>query len=266
MKKWLRERGTILFLSHTAIIRHQGEKMGVSIAICELEAKNALCKDYKTNIVKAMVDDISGIEDIVEVDEYVTLEDAGKLFPDWESFMKRNRLNAETDAVYIVKVKNDDDLAKLKPYVKKKYTGWVSLEGLDEAKKDEVLKRSKKENRITGWDLLEFDEMNEMCAKCSLSWDKGRGCMGAFGPDSSKLPEIAKKHGCAIIASALENAREQKRFSSEDAKTLKDEVAKITAVLPDEGKVYVNRYGGVLERLGAVADVCIKEGCGFLFF
>ena len=63
--------------------------MGISIAICELEAKNALCKDYKTNIIKALVDDVTGLEDIVEVDEYVTLENAKKLFPDWESFIKR---------------------------------------------------------------------------------------------------------------------------------------------------------------------------------
>ena len=133
-------------------------------------------------------------------------------------------------------------------------------------KREEVLKRSKKENRFTGWDGLEFDEMNEMCAKCALSWDKGRGCMGAFGPENSKLPEIAEKHGCKIVASAVKSAEEQRRFSAEDAKVLKEEVAKITAVLPDEGKVFVRRYGGVLERLDAVADVCIKEGCGFIFF
>ncbi len=240
--------------------------MGISIAICELEAKNALCKDYKTNIIKALVDDVTGLEDIVEVDEYVTLEDAKKLFPDWESFIKRNRINEEADAIYMVKVKNDDDKAKLMPFVKKKYTGWVMLEGLDAAKREEVLKRSKKENRFTGWDGLEFDEMNEMCAKCALSWDKGRGCMGAFGPENSKLPEIAEKHGCKIVASAVASAAEQKRFSADDAKVLKDEVAKLTAVLPDEGKVYVRRYGGVLERLDAVADVCMKEGCGFIFF
>ena len=115
--------------------------MGISIAICELESKNALCKDYKTNTVKALVDDVKGLEDIVEIDEYVTLEDAKKLFPDWDAFIKRNRINEEADAIYVVKVKNDDDMAKLKPYVKKKYTGWVSLEGLDAAKREEVLKR-----------------------------------------------------------------------------------------------------------------------------
>ena len=240
--------------------------MGISVAICELEAKNALCKEYKTKLVKALVEDVSGLEDIVETDEYVTLEDAKKLFPDWEAFIKRNRINEEADAVYMVKVKNDDDKAILSPFVKKKFTGWVTLEGLDDAKREEVLKRSKRENRITGWDLLEFDEMNEMCAKCPLSWDKGRGCMGAFGPDNSLLPEIAKKRGCAIVASAVESAASQKRFTPEDAKVLKKEVGILTAALPEEGKVYVRRYGGVLERLDAVADICVKEGCGFIFF
>ena len=113
---------------------------------------------------------------------------------------------------------------------------------------------------------LEFDEMNGMCAKCPLSWDKGRGCMGAFGPNNSLLPEIAKKRGCVIVASAIESAAVQKRFSPEDAKTLKKEVETLTAALPEEGKVYVRRYGGVLERLDAVADICVKEGCGFIFF
>jgi len=240
--------------------------MGISIAICELEAKSALCKECKTNIVKALVEDISGLEDIVEIDEYVTLDEAKKLFPGWDDFIKRNRINEEADAIYMVKVKNDDDRAKLQPYVKKKYTGWVTLEGLDAKKKEEVLKRSKRENRITGWDRLEFDEMNDMCAKCPLSWDKGRGCMGAFGPDNSKLPEIAEKRGCPIVASAIKSSAEQKRFSPEDAKQLKKEAGILTDALPEEGKVYVRRYGGVLERLDAVADICMKENCGFFFF
>ena len=240
--------------------------MGISIAICELEAKSALCKECKTNIVKALVEDISGLEDIVEIDEYVTLDQAKKLFPGWDDFIKRNRINEEADAIYMVKVKNDDDRAKLQPYVQKKYTGWVTLEGLDAAKREEVLKRSKRENRITGWDRLEFDEMNEMCAKCTLSWDKGRGCMGAIGPDNSKLPEIAGRRGCPIVASAIESSAEQKRFSPEDAKELKKEVVVLADALPEEGKVYVRRYGGVLERLDAVADICMKENCGFFFF
>ena len=240
--------------------------MGVSIAICELESKNSLCKELKTKTVKVLVDDVSGMEDIVEVDEYVTLDDAKKLFPAWEDFMKRNRLNAEVDAVYMVKVKNDDDRAKLLPLVKKKYTGWVYLEGLDDARKEEAIKRSKPENRINGWDCLDFDQMNEKCGNCPLAWNKGKDCMGAFGPSNSKLPEIAERRNCPIVASAMKSAEEQRKFTPEDAKALKKEVEILTAALPEEGKVYVNRYGGVLERLNAMADVCIKENCGFSFF
>ena len=244
----------------------EGDVTGINIAICELEAKNALCKEHKTTVIKALVDDISGLEDIVEVDEYVELDTAKKLFPDWDAFIKRNRINEEADAIYMVKVKVDEDKAKLLPSVKKKFTGWVALEGLDDTKRNEVLKRSKPENRITGWDCLDFDEMNGMCAKCALSWDKGRGCIGAFGPENSVLPEIAQKRGCKIVASALESSKAQKRFSPEEAKTLKNEVETLTAALPEEGKVYVRRYSGVLERLNAVADICMAEGCGFFFF
>lgn len=240
--------------------------MGISIAICELESKNALCKTYKTDIVKALVDDVKGLEDIVEVDEYVTLEDARSVFSDWDAFVKRNRINEEADAVYMVKVKNDDDMAKLAPFVKRKFTGWVKLDGLEDEKRRTVLKRSKPENRISGWDLLGFDETNELCAKCTLSWDKGRGCMGAFGPNNSKLVEIAEKKGCPIVASVLESSSSQRRFSSEDANELKKEAGILASALPEEGRLYVNRYGGVVERLDAVADTCIKEGCGFFFF
>ena len=240
--------------------------MGISVAICELEAKSAPCKEYKTSIVKALVEDVSGLEDIVEIDEYVTLEDARKLFSDWETFIKRNRINEEADAIYMVKVKNDDDKAKLTPFVKKKFTGWVALEGLDDAKREEVLKRSKRENRITGWDMLDFDEMNDMCAKCPLSWDKGRGCIGAFGPDNSQLPEIAQRRGCKIVASAPEGAKTGRIYTPEEAKELVKEVKLLTETLPEEGKMAVRRYSGPLERLGLVADISIREGCGFYFF
>ena len=240
--------------------------MGISIAICELESKNALCRECKGTLYKVLVEDVTGLEDICEVDEYVTLEKAKELFPDWDGFVKRNRIAEDVDAIYMVKVKKDEDRAVLAPFVQRKYTGWVALEGLSGDRREEVISRSKPENRITGWDRLEFDEMNDMCARCKLSWDKGRGCMGAFGPTTSKLPEVAGRRGCPIVASVVESSEEQKRFSAEDAEELKREVGVLRAALPEEGKVYVSRYGGVLDRLEAVADVCISEGCGFVFF
>ena len=108
--------------------------------------------------------------------------------------------------------------------------------------------------------------MNELCSKCPLSWDKGRGCIGAFGPENSKLPEIAAKYNCPITASALKSAKDHKIFSSADAEDLLKEVEILKDALPKEGKVYVNRYKGPVERMEAVAKISVSEGCGWYFF
>lgn len=240
--------------------------MGINIGICELEAEGALCRKLKMEIHKVKVENDKGFEDIVEFDEFVSLKAANVLFPDWEAFMKRNRLNAESDAIYLEKIKNADDLEILKKHSQRINTGWIPLDELDEKRKEKVIAASKPENRLTGWDLVDFDEMNEMCAKCPLSWDKGRGCIGAFGPDNSMLPSIAQKHDCPIIASAPESAKVKKIFTPEDAKKMLVEAEKLTIILPDEGKVMVRRYSGPLERLEAVAKISASEKCGFYFF
>ena len=240
--------------------------MGINIGVCEMEAKNAICREDKMSYVKVIVGDPSSFGDAAEIDEFVPLDDAKSIFPDFEDFVKRNRINEESDAIYIEKVKKDDDLEKLKPKIQKKYTGWVLLEKLDDNDKKKAIDSSKPDDRLTRWDLLDFDQMNEACAKCPLSWDKGRGCIGAFGPNNSLLPQIAEKRDCKIIASALKSSEEQRRFTPEDAKELLKEVEILKAALPEEGKVYVRRYSGPLERLEALANVSVKEGCGFLFF
>ena len=132
--------------------------------------------------------------------------------------------------------------------------------------KDEVISKASPEDRLTGWDMLSFDEMNEMCANCPLSWDKGRGCIGAFGPDNSLLPEIAGRHGCGIVASVPDAVKEGRRFTPEDAKELLREVEVLRAALPEEGKMMVRRYSGPVDRMEAVAKISVSEGCGFFFF
>ncbi len=240
--------------------------MGINIGIYELESESSLCKTAKTTIRRVKVEDISTFEDIAEYDSVVSLEDAKSVMTDWEDFLKRNRINAETDAIYMEKIKKDEDGVALSKFVKKICTGWVNLNGLDEKKSLEVINASKPENRVTEWTLFSFDEMNETCAKCPLSWDKGRGCIGAFGPDNSLLPGIADKYGCEIVASAPASAASGKRFGPEDGAKLLEEVEKLVTVLPDEGKMMVRRYSGPLERLGAVAKISVDEKCGFFFF
>ena len=241
--------------------------MGISIAICEKDAPSASCAELKKNIVKTLVSDVSLFNDAAEYDEVVSLDDAKSLFEDYEAFIKRNRINEETDAIYLDKIKKADDLELLKPKSTKNYTGWVVFDKLESDElKNKALELSKPENRLTGWDMLDFDGMNKMCAACPLSWDKGRGCIGTFGPDNSQLPEIAEKRGCKIIASVPEGAKDGKIYTPEEAKIMAEEVRLLQEVLPEEGKMAVRRYSGPLERLGAVADISSKEGCGFYFF
>jgi hypothetical protein len=243
-----------------------GTKMGISIGIRETEAKSALCRELRLKVIKVRVDSISGMEDLVEYDELVTLDDAKSLVGDWEAFLKRNRINAETDAVYMDKIKNDDDAKLLRPKAARVSTGWISMEKVADADKEKVLAASKKENRLTGWDMLTFDEMDELCRKCKLSWDKGRGCIGAFGPNDSHLPCIAEKYGCKIVASVPEGVEKSRIYTPADADILLKEIETLKKALPEEGKMMVRRYSGPLERMEAVANISVSEGCGFYFF
>lgn len=240
--------------------------MSYNIGIDEMNAPNAPCREPRSRLVKVHVDDITGLEDLVEYDSVVDLERAKEAVGDWEAFLKRNRINAETDAVYMDKVKKDEDREVLEPLAERVCTGWIPMEGLSEGDRDRALSRAGPDDRLTGWDELSFDEMNDMCANCPLSWDKGRGCIGAFGPDNSLLPEIAAKYDCPIVASVPQSAKDGKRFTSEDAKELLRETEVLKEALPNEGKMMVRRYSGPVERMEAVARISISEGCGFFFF
>ena len=240
--------------------------MGISIGICETEAKSAPCRELKLKTVRVHVLDETGLEDLVIRDEIVSLDEAKKAVGDWDAFLKRNRINEETDAVYMDKVKKDSDIEILKPLAKDVSTGWVELEGLSEADRKKVMDKADPDNIVTAWDMVSFDDMNEMCANCPLSWDKGRGCIGTFGPGNSALPEIASRHGCPIVASVPEAAESGKVFPASDAEALLAEAEKLKAALPEEGKMAVHRYSGPVERLEAVAKICAAEGCGFFFF
>ena len=240
--------------------------MGINIGICETEAPSAPCRELRANIVKVHLEDPSGFEEYMEYDTKVELDAAKDAVGDWDAFIKRNRINPETDAVYMDKVKKDDDRALLEPLAQRVCTGWIVTEGLPDDVRGKVLEKAGSDDRLTGWDMLGFDEMNDMCSNCPLSWDKGRGCIGAFGPDNSLLPEIAGRHGCPIVASVPVAVREGKRFTPEDAEELLREVGVLREALPEEGKMMVRRYSGPVDRMEAVAKISVSEGCGFFFF
>lgn len=241
--------------------------MSISIAICELDAKDSLCKDKKKAIYKVRVKDTQGFGDAIEYTEFVPIEDAKKAVGDIAEFMKRNKLRVEPTEIYLNKVKDEGDLAKLSKLVVKKPTGWVFMSKLDDSGKKKALSLSDEYNRVSEWDRIEQEEANAICAKCKCSWDKGRGCMGDFGPSNSMIPVFAKKFGCDILANIVDSAEKEKKFTPADAKELIKEVDILVEKIPNEekGKLYMNRYKGVLERLKEMAKVSIDQDCGFYF-
>jgi len=242
--------------------------LGISIAICETDSNEALCKSGKNNFKKVFLKDVKGFEDYAEWDMTMPSPQAKDVMgAEWEGFLKRNRIDPEAEVIYMEKVKNDVDRAHLAPSMKKTYTGWLFLEKAPEDLRKKMIERSSSDDRLTGWDMLSFEEMGETCKKCGLSWDKGRGCIGDFGPESSLLPQVAKKHGLPIIANVVESAKSKKTFSGEDAKELLREVEVLRQKLPEEpkGKLLMSRYGGVLERLEGVANIALKYKTRFYF-
>ena len=236
----------------------------VDIAVCEMEAERAPCRTLKLSLIKVMVKK----EDFVDFQEYdmaVSLEDAQKAFPDFEAFKKRNRFSDKTTIILMDRIKNDEDMEVLKPLAKKIPNGWVDLTKLSDADKEKVLANCSETDRINAWDNLTFDEMDAACASCPLAWNKGKDCIGTFGPESSGLPAIAEKYGCPIIASAIKSAEEGTKFSVEDAKELLRETEVLKPVLIQEGKMAAHRYSGPVERMETMAKACVAEGCGFFF-
>lgn len=237
--------------------------MGINIGIDIANSPKAPCRELRTTVIRIH----AGSEhmDLMDRDLVVPLERAKGAVDDWEAFLKRNRLNPEIDSVYLEKIKKKEDLELLTPIADAVPTGWITVSELPDGDRDMVL-GSVKGDVVTGWDMLSFDEMESMCSSCPLSWDNGRGCIGAFGPDNSLLPEIADRHGCPIVASVPESVRTSRIFPVDDAGELLRECGVLTEALPEEGKMMVRRYNGPVERMTAAAKAAIEGDCGFYFF
>lgn len=240
--------------------------MGISMAICELDSVNSLCKTGKETIIKARVASVQGLEAFADFDEVVATEEARKTFgPDWEGFLKRNRLDGEKGSFLLEKVKKEEDAAKLRTLAKKVYTGWVVLSRMSPQQAERSIKMAGPDNLLTQWDTVTLEETNVICGKCGMSWDKGRGCIGSFGPENSQLPDIARKYNLSIVARVPELARTREKLSAQDAAELVKECKVLKENLEAEGKGPARRYGGVVERMEAMANLCAQNGMRFYF-
>jgi hypothetical protein len=242
--------------------------MGLNMAITELESDKALCKGKKLSTVKVFLEDPSRWERYVEVDRIVDLKSAGqKLGKDkLDAILKKARVKVEGDELYLEKIKEPADAKTLAPFVKEVKTKWILVEKVPAEAKKEVVAAAKKENTVTEWDMLEFEEMYGTCAKCGLSWDNKKGCVGNFGPSGSPVPELAKKYNLPLLAKVNEAAEQKRVFTSKDADELLKEIKTLREKAPAEGKMIVRRIEGTLNRLEAMSNCAKDFNIGFYFF
>jgi len=242
--------------------------LGLNMAITELESAKSLCRDRKMTMARVYVANPDKWADLVEVDRVADLKRAkAKLGEERvEEILKRSRSKVEGDALYIEKIKDPADQKTLEPFVTEVKTNWIIMSNVSKAQRDEVLKAAMRENSITEWDLLEFDEMYETCGRCGLSWDNKKGCVGNFGPSTSPVPALAKKFKLDLLSKVEELASNKTVLSSKDAQTLLEEVAVLRERTPEEGKMMVRRIDGTLKRLDAMANCSKEYAVGFYFF
>jgi len=242
--------------------------MGLNMAIMELESDKALCKSKKLSTVKVFFDDPGRWDKHVEVEKIVDIKAASaKLGQEkLDAMFKKARIKVEGDELYLEKVKDPADQKALASFVKDVKTKWILAEKVPSAERKDLVAQAKKENAVTEWDRLEFDEMYATCGKCGLSWDNKKGCVGNFGPSGSPVPELAKKYGLNLLANVNEAAGQKKKFTPKDADQLLKEVKVIREKSPAEGKMIVRRIEGTLNRLEAMAKCSKDFNVGFYFF
>ncbi len=242
--------------------------MGLNMAITELESSKSLCRDSKRTMARAYVKDPEKWADLVEVDRIVDLKKArADLGSDrLEGILKRSRAKVEGDELYLEKIKDPADQKALGPFVVELKTNWIAMSKVPQGRRSAVLEAAVSEDSVTEWDLLEFDEMYETCAKCPLSWDNKKGCVGNFGPSTSPVPDLAKKFRLNILANVEELASKKEILSSEDATRLLEETKVLREKTPAEGKMMVRRIEGTLNRLEAMAGCSKEYDVGFYFF
>jgi hypothetical protein len=242
--------------------------MGLNMAIMELESDKSLCKGKKLSTVKVFLDDPGRWEKHVEVEKIVDLKAAAAKLGQakLDEMLKKTRLKVEGDELYLEKVKDPENQKTLAPFVKDVKTKWVLVEKVPASERKDLVAAAKKENTVTEWDMLEFEEMYATCGKCGLSWDNKKGCVGNFGPSGSPVPDLAKKYGLNLLAKVNEAAEAKKIFTSKDADELLKEVKVIREKSPAEGKMIVRRIEGTLNRLEAMAKCAKDYNVGFYFF
>jgi hypothetical protein len=240
--------------------------MGLNMAVNELESEKALCKEKKLSVVKVFLSDPGRWDKYVETDKVVDLKKAAEKLgkEKMDAFFKKSRVKADGDEMYLEKAKDEADRKMFMPFVREVKTNWIVMAKVPEGERKALEAAAK--DKVTQWDEVEFDDMYATCAKCGLSWDNKKGCVGNFGPSGSPVPDLAKKYGLNLLSSVNELAESKKVLSPKDAETLLAEIKTLKEKIPAEGKMIVRRTEGTFARLESIAKCARDCKVGFYFF
>lgn len=240
--------------------------MSVTLAIKEMDTEKALCRDAKNRTVQVFLSDNTKFAKYCEVKRWIDLAAAEKeLGADkLGEIKKRNKVRSKRD-IPPDKIKDRGDLTTLKPFMGEEVTHWATVENIPRDAQQQIMNSGLVTDAMNAWDMLSLEDMTATCAKCSLSWDKGRGCVATLMGENSPLPEMAKKYGTSFLAGISNYIEQKKVFGPAEAKTVLKEVQDLRNKLPAEGKMMVRRLSGVLDRLEAVAEISSDHKISFYF-
>jgi len=240
--------------------------MSITMFIMETESDKALCREKKGKNAQFNLRECGKFNQYCERNFFIDLVAAeAKLGKEKVAeIKKRNKVRGKGE-IKAEKVTDKGDLAALKPFTREEVTTWVNILALPKGVVDEISASGLVSDVMTAWDMIDFEEMGEICGKCVLSWDKKRGCVATLMPGESPLPEIAKKAGLNFIASIPKYAEDKTVFDGAKAKELLKEIEKLKPAVEKEGKQIAYRLSGVIERLESMAKACAEYNVKFYF-
>jgi len=240
--------------------------MSITMFIKELESDKALCRDAKKRTAQVNLKETSKFEKYCEVNRFIDLAKAEAQLGTEKlaEIKKRNKIRSKGE-IKAEKIKEKTDLETLKPFTRHEITTWVDMSKAGGEVAKLIMDSGLVEDVMTGWDILTLVESTAVCAKCVLSWDKGRGCVANLMSGDSPLPEVAKKHNLKFIADIEKFAETKQEFDSAMAKELLKEIEQLKKVIVSEEKMTQRRLAGVIERLEAMAKTCATYNCKFYF-
>ncbi len=240
--------------------------MSITMFIKELDSDKALCRDAKKKTAQVNLKEPGKFEQYCLVNHFIDMAKAeAALGKDkLAEIRKRNKVRGKGE-IKADKIKEKADLETLKPFTRHEITTWVDLTKVSGEVAAVILGSELVADVMNGWDMLTLVESSAVCAKCVLSWDKGRGCVANLMSGDSPLPEVAKKHNLKFISSIEKYAETKQEFDEAAAKELLKEIEQLKKVMVNEEKMTQRRLAGVVERLEAMAKTCSTHGCKFYF-